>query len=106
MKTLFQFPILGVVRRVRYIPENFFKILERPTEANGAIGLNYACQQQLRSQKSVLANIGNFLRQQHYRKPAVSGKSFSPHWTRSRVSLVLVSPGGFSSILTDSFRAD
>ena len=32
-------------------PENFFKILERPTEANGAIGLNYACQQQLRSQK-------------------------------------------------------
>ena len=80
MKTLFQLPVFGVVRRARYIPENFFKILERPTEARGAIGLDYAHQQQLRSQKGVLANIGNFSGAEDDRNSAVSGESFSPHW--------------------------
>ena len=59
MKTLFQLSVFGVVRGARHISENFFKILERPTEAHGAIVLDYARQQQLRSQKGVLANVGD-----------------------------------------------
>jgi hypothetical protein len=60
IKTLFELAVFGVIRGGRHMPENFFNIFERPTEAHGTVGLHYTPKQELRAQERVLTNVGNF----------------------------------------------